>query len=69
MSSAKDGKNTVTLRVKSGDTYQNLGTVTFTKLDTLGTITINQPTTDIASSKTISASTDIGNILYMFQTR
>lgn len=69
MSSAKDGKNTVTLRVKSGDTYQNLGTVTFTKLDTLGTITINQPTTDIAPSKMISASTDIGNTLYMFQTR
>jgi hypothetical protein len=69
MSNVRDGRITVTLRVKSGDTYQNLGIVTFTKLDTIGTITINQPMTDIAPSKTISASTDIGAMLYMFQTR
>jgi|GEM_PF-6606141 len=58
LSSVPDGKVSITLRIKSGDTYQNIGTISFNKLDATVGITINQPASDIATSKTISATTE-----------
>jgi len=69
LSSVPDGKVSITLRIKSGDTYQNIGTISFNKLDATVGITINQPASDIATSKTISATTEAWNVLYMSQTR
>jgi hypothetical protein len=50
-----DGKVNLILRVKSGATVQNIGNVSFTKLETVSSIVINNPTTDIATVKSISA--------------
>lgn len=69
LSSVPDGKVNITLRVKSGETYQNIGSVSFSKIDSTMTITINQPNSDTATSKNISAATEAWNILYMSQTR
>jgi hypothetical protein len=58
LSSVPDGKVNITLRVKSGETYQNIGSVSFSKIDSTMTITINQPNSDTATSKNISAATE-----------
>lgn len=59
ISSVPDGKVNITLRVKSGETYQNIGSVSLTKLDTVMSIIINQPNTETTTSKNISATTDV----------
>lgn len=69
MSNVPDGKITVTYRIRSWSEFQNIGTVTFTKLDSVMTITINQPNSDISQSKTITATTDSWAKLYMSQTK
>lgn len=50
-----DGRVSLTLRVKSGGTVQNIGNVSFTKLETVSSIIIKNPTTEIATAKSISA--------------
>lgn len=70
LSSIPDGKVNVTLRIRvPSGSFSNLGTISFSKLDTVMNIDINQPNTDIAPTKSISASTDSGSVLYMAQTR
>ena len=55
MSNIADGNITLTLRVKNGTSFQNIGTIGFTKSDTIYSINIAQPDVSIATSKTISA--------------
>lgn len=69
MTTVPDGKITLTLRVKSKTSYQNIGALSFTKYDASMSININQPSTETSTSKTISATTETGNILTMIQTR
>lgn len=64
-----DGKMNVVFRVRSADqSFQNIGTVGFMKIDTQVEIIINQPNTDLAIDKTITANV-IDGLLYMYQTR
>jgi hypothetical protein len=60
ISSLPDGKLNITLRVKNGDIYQNIGTIGYMKNDTAYSVNINQPDTTNTLSKAISASTNSG---------
>ncbi len=68
LSGKPDGRITVTYRVRaSNNTFQNIGTISFSKIDLATAITINMPSSDIESAKTITASAPTAN-LYMYQT-
>lgn len=56
LSGKPDGRITVTYRVRAtNDTFQNIGTISFVKMDIATGIVINMPNSDTASSKTITA--------------
>ena len=64
-----DGKINVVFRVRASDqSFQNIGTVGFMKLDTQAEIIINQPNSELSIDKTITANAQDAQ-LYMFQTR
>ena len=69
ISSIPDGKVNLVLRVKNGSVYQNIWTIGFVKNDTVYVININQPDIDNSVSKTISANTNSGWVLYFSTTR
>jgi len=69
LSGKPDGKINVVFRVRASDqSFQNIGTVGFMKIDTQTEIIINQPNTDLSTDKTITASVQDGS-LYLYQTR
>ncbi|MBP9812367.1 hypothetical protein KBC86_03220 [Candidatus Gracilibacteria bacterium] len=56
LSAKPDGKITVIYRVRaSNSTFQNIGTISFIKMDIVTGIIINMPNSDMANSKTITA--------------
>ncbi len=69
MTGISDGNITVTLRVKTGTSFQNIGTIKFIKSDTTFSITVNQPDTLLSSSKILSAIRSTGWVLSMSLTR
>ncbi len=69
MSSVPDGNITLTLRVKNGTSFQNVGTVNFNKSDQVYAININQPDTYLGTSKSISATVGGSGALSLSLTR
>lgn len=69
LTGVNDGRVNITLRVVSGQSFQNIGTVWFNKIDITPSITITAPNSDIATSKTITATVSTGWILYLSLTR
>jgi len=69
MANIPDGRINITLRIRSWETFQNIGTIVFNKYDTPIEIIINHPDSTISTSKNISASTNTGNTLHMHITR
>lgn len=57
------------LRIKNGESYQNIGTIGFNKSDAAYYITINSPDISNSESKTISATPSTGGILSISVTR
>ncbi len=69
LTNVPDGRVNVALRVRTGSTSQNIGSVGFNKYETNLTITINQPNLDLADAKTITAFVDNAWVLSYSLTR